>query len=96
MRRTNLEAAGDVLKRMLQETTIGSSMSQQEAVSLWPKVAGEAIARFTKNVSIYEGTLFVQLKSSIAGEEIRIRQQELIDKMNVAIGMKVVKEIRTR
>lgn len=43
MRRTNMEMAGDVLKQFLENTSIGSSMSQQEAIELWPKVAGEAI-----------------------------------------------------
>ncbi len=88
--------AGDVLKQFLQETSIGSSMSQQEAVNLWPQVAGAALTKYTKNVSIYNGTLFVQLKSSIAADAIRTQQQELIRKMNEAIGMEVVKEIKTR
>ena len=51
--------AGNVLKQFLESTTIGSNMSQQEAVLLWPKVAGEAIAKYTQNVSIYNGSLFV-------------------------------------
>lgn len=96
MRRTNMEMAGNVLKQLLESTSIGSSMSQQEAIVLWPKVAGEAIVRYTQNVSIYNGTLFVQLKSSIAAEAIRTQQQELIDKMNKELGVTVVKEIRTR
>lgn len=88
--------AGNVLKQFLEETTIGSSMSQQEAVVLWPKVAGDAIARYTKNVSIYNGTLFIQLKSSVAADAIRTQQQALIEKMNAELGANVVKEIRTR
>ena len=96
MKRTNMEMAGNVLKQFLESTTIGSNMSQQEAVLLWPKVAGEAIAKYTQNVSIYNGTLFVQLKSSIAADAIRTRQQELIEKMNQELGASIVKEIRTR
>lgn len=88
--------AGNVLKQFLESTTIGSNMSQQEAVVLWPKVAGEAIAKYTQNVSIYNGTLFVQLKSSIAADAIRTRQQELVEKMNQELGASIVKEIRTR
>ncbi|MBQ4034292.1 MAG: DUF721 domain-containing protein [Paludibacteraceae bacterium] len=96
MKRTNMEMAGNVLKQFLESTTIGSNMSQQEAVLLWPKVAGEAIAKYTQNVSIYNGTLFVQLKSSIAADAIRTRQQELVEKMNQELGASIVKEIRTR
>lgn len=96
MKRTNMEMAGNVLKQILESTTIGSNMSQQEAVLLWPKVAGEAIAKYTQNVSIYNGTLFVQLKSSIAADAIRTRQQELVEKMNQELGASIVKEIRTR
>ncbi len=96
MKRTNMEMAGNVLKQFLESTTIGSNMSQQEAVVLWPKVAGEAIAKYTQNVSIYNGTLFVQLKSSIAADAIRTRQQELVEKMNQELGASIVKEIRTR
>lgn len=91
-----MEMAGNVLKQFLESTTIGSNMSQQEAVLLWPKVAGEAIAKYTQNVSIYNGTLFVQLKSSIAADAIRTRQQELVEKMNQELGASIVKEIRTR
>ena len=96
MKRTNMEMAGNVLKQFLESTTIGSNMSQQEAVVLWPKVAGEAIAKYTQNVSIYNGTLFVQLRSSIAADAIRTRQQELVEKMNQELGASIVKEIRTR
>ncbi len=96
MKRTNMEMAGNVLKQFLESSTIGSNMSQQEAVVLWPKVAGEAIAKYTQNVSIYNGTLFVQLKSSIAADAIRTRQQELVEKMNQELGASIVKEIRTR
>lgn len=96
MRRSNMETAGNVLKDLLQNSPISSGMSQQDAINVWPKVAGEAIARYTKNVSIYNGTLFVQLKSSVAADAIRTQQAELIAKMNAELGMNVVKEIRTR
>ena len=44
MRRTNTEKAGEVLKRFLESNSIGSSMSQQEAIAIWPEVAGSTIA----------------------------------------------------
>ena len=95
MRRTNTEKAGEVLKRFLESNSIGSSMTQQEAIAIWPEVAGSTIARYTQNVSFYNGTLFVQLKSSVAADAVRTRQQELIDSSNKQLGMTVVKEIRT-
>ena len=57
-------------------------------------MAGEAIARYTTDVSIRNQTLFVHLRVPALRADLSMRRQEFVQKLNEYVGNQVIADIR--
>jgi predicted nucleic acid-binding Zn ribbon protein len=57
---------------------------------------GSGVGEYTRNVYLKRNVLYVQLSSSVLRAELQMNKQNLIDKLNEAAGMNVVKDIVLR
>lgn len=83
----------EVLFGIMREEKIGSQMLENRAVNLWQVIVGPTVGRVTKNVYIKNGTLYVQLTSSVVKQELIMLKSKIINKINEAVGTGVVKDI---
>ena len=67
---------------------------QKRLIDVWPKVAGPSVARFTRDVYIYNQVLVVHLTSPVLRVELGMRRQTYIDKLNHYVGATVITDIR--
>ena len=72
------------LKGKLDETTITQK---------WEEVVGVAMARYTKKVYVSKGTLFVEVTSSVARNELFMSRSVLIERLNSLTGNETIKDI---
>ncbi len=77
---------------------LGITKKMQQAVVLgsWSEIVGEHIARVTEAERIENGILFVKTLNAPWRNELTMRRLEILEKINNAVGAKVVKEIRFR
>ena len=61
---------------------------------LEPVVAGEAIARYTTDVNIYNQTLYVKLRIPALRADLSMRRQEYVNRLNEYVGNQVITDIR--
>ena len=84
----------DLIMRNLRAQGLETPLLQKRLVDAWPEVAGPAIARYTQETIIHNQTLFVRLSSPALRAELSMRRQELVNRLNEAVGSQVIADIR--
>ncbi len=93
MRRNNAEKIGDILQRFLRQESLESPLNEQRLLDAWPKVIGEGMARYTRQIYIKNQILYVQLSSSVLRQELMMGRELLVRKLNEMVGANVIYNI---
>ena len=88
------QAIHDLILRNLRAQALETPLLQKRLIEAWPVVAGEAIARYTTEVSIRNQTLFVRLRVPALRADLSMRRQEFVDLLNKYVGNQVIADIR--
>jgi predicted nucleic acid-binding Zn ribbon protein len=96
MKRSEFQSLGSAIREYLKEEKFDVKIAEIDAVNLWESIIGKQIARATSSIYIKDGTLYVQLKSSIVRNELFMIRNDIIQVMNQRIGRRVVKAIILR
>ena len=91
---TSIKTIGSALDELVKGLGIQKKLQEYDAVVYWEKVVGERIAQVATATRILQGVLFVHVKTSTWRNELTLRKKEIIDKLNVVIGINVVKDIK--
>jgi predicted nucleic acid-binding Zn ribbon protein len=67
---------------------------QKRLIEAWPIIAGEAVARYTTDVRIFNQTLFVRLRIPALRADLSMRRQEFVNRLNEYVGNQVITDIR--
>lgn len=88
------QAIRDLIMRNLRTQGLETPLLQKRLIEAWPVVAGEAIARYTTDVRIYNQTLFVRLSVPALRADLSMRRQEFVSRLNEYVGNQVIADIR--
>lgn len=88
------QAIKDLILYNLRAQGLETPLLQKRLIEAWPIVAGEAIARFTTDVKIYNQTLFVRLRVPALRADLSMRRQEFVNRLNKYVGNLVITDIR--
>jgi predicted nucleic acid-binding Zn ribbon protein len=91
---TSIKLIGSALDELVKGLGIQKKLQEYDAVVYWESVVGERIAQMTTATRILQGVLFVHVKTSTWRNELTLRKKEIIDKLNVVIGIDIVKDIK--
>ena len=94
MFRRDVKNIKDLVMQNLRENGLETPFLQKRLVDAWPEVAGPSVARFTREVSIYNQVLYVKLSSPVLRTELSMRRQTFIDKLNHIVGARIITDIR--
>ena len=94
MFRRDVKSIKDLVMSNLRENGLETPLLQKRLVDAWPEVAGPSVARFTREVSIYNQVLYVKLSSPVLRTELSMRRQSYIDKLNHVVGARIITDIR--
>ena len=90
------QAIRDLILRNLRAQGLETPLLQKRLIEAWPVVAGEAIARYTTEVSIRNQTLFVRLRVPALRADLSMRRQEFVQRLNEYVGNQVIADIQFR
>ena len=93
MKRTNSEAVGDLIRHFLRQQGLEAPLNEYRLIQGWEHVMGPVIARYTKDLSIRNQTLYVQLTSPVLRQELHMQRRELTARLNAYVGAQVVADI---
>lgn len=93
MRRTNSEAIGDILRQYLRQQGLESPLNEYRLIQGWSHVMGPIIARYTKDLTIHNQTLYIHISSPAVRQEILMQRKELTNRLNAYVGAQVITNI---
>lgn len=92
-RKGRITSLGQILHRLLRNWGVDGKIRERQAVELWSKVVGPPIAEKTEALRVEDGKVFVLVRSSSWKTELVFVKPEIIDRLNRAVGRKVIKDI---
>ncbi len=94
MRRKNVQNIRDVIQEIIgADNRLSTGLLETRVVQNWEKVLGPSVARSTRRVYLYQGTLFVELNSSVVRNELMLLRDRIVRSLNQSVGADVVKDI---
>ena len=84
----------DLILRNLRTQGLETPLLQKRLIDAWPTVMGDIIAGYTENVYIRNQTLFVHLTSPALRADLSMMRQNIVKKLNDAVGSQVIADVR--
>jgi hypothetical protein len=91
-----VRSIGAALPKALKSLGISRRTREAQALWLWPQVVGSHLAGETRALKLTGGTLLVTASSPALAHQLHLERGMLIDRLNEAIGVPAVREIRFR
>lgn len=97
MQKQHAKPLGDILEEFMnQNIGLKTQLAEHRAVRAWRSLLGEGVSAYTRKIYFQRGVLYVQLSSSVLRAELQMNKQNLIEKINEAAQLNVVKDIILR
>jgi predicted nucleic acid-binding Zn ribbon protein len=72
---------------------LDSRMQEMEILKVWSRCVGEGIAKFSAPVEMRKNKLFVRVENAVWRYELSIKKNEIIEKLNLSLKKKLIKDI---
>ena len=86
----------DAMKLFLQKSKLKQSMQALQIEELWEQIMGKTIAKYTEKIQIINQTLFISTQVAPLKNELLYQKEQIIERVNEAMGEKVIKDVVIR
>ena len=93
MRRSNTQSLSEVLRDYVKGTSIEKKLKEVDIVQSWEELLGKTIAHYTKNISLKNRILYLEINSSVVKNELFMMREEIRRKLNEKAGEELVNKI---
>lgn len=93
MKRTEALQVGDLLKAMMESDGSAADFDRQKLCYLWSEIVGPTVNRVTTRRFVENDTFHVYISSGPIKSELAYVTSALVDKLNEAVGRKIIKRI---
>ncbi|MCH5597737.1 DUF721 domain-containing protein [Niabella ginsengisoli] len=84
---------GEALQEFLKKSRIRGDIQALEIDAAWEKIMGKTVARYTDKLHIIGDKLFVYTTVAPLRHELIYQKEKIIERVNEALGGKVIKEV---
>lgn len=88
-----LYSMGDALKSFLNQSRIKGSIQAYQIEEVWESIMGKTIARYTESLRVINKTLFITTSVAPLKQELNFQKEKIKQRINEAVGEKIVEEI---
>ena len=88
------ESIGTLLAEYFRGTDAETALQERKIPTLWKEVLGVAVAQFTGDMEVKNGTLYVHIHSAALRQQLFEQRHTIIKKLNAAAKAKVLTDIR--
>ena len=92
--RKDMEKLDTAIKDFLINTGLENGVNQQKAVIIWPKIVGAKIAENTNAELVDFNVLTIKVKNSTWRNELYLKKDIILEKLNKELGPNTIKELR--
>ena len=83
----------DAINQFLQKSKLKSGIQAVRIEEVWEELMGKTIAKYTDKIQMINGTLFISTQVAPLKNELLYQKEQIITRINEAMGEKVVKEV---
>jgi predicted nucleic acid-binding Zn ribbon protein len=88
------KSLGDAIEELVAQLGIKKKLHEQDAFVVWGQAVGERIAKVATPTRMVRGTLIVSVRTGAWRNELSMRKQEIVQKLNELLGEEMVKDIK--
>ncbi|MEO7311473.1 MAG: DUF721 domain-containing protein [Chitinophagaceae bacterium] len=81
---------GDAMKAFLEKSRLKSGIKALQIEQVWAEVMGKTIAKYTDKLEIIKQTLFIYTSVGPLKNELFYQKEKIIERINEAMGEKVI------
>ena len=81
------------IKKFLEQSNIRSGVQALQIEEVWEQIMGKTIARYTDKLRIMNDTLFITTQVAPLKQELIFQKEKIIQRVNEALGQKVINKI---
>jgi predicted nucleic acid-binding Zn ribbon protein len=93
MRRSNTQSLAEALRDYISEMKMERKLKEVDVVQSWESLLGKTIARYTRNIYLSRGILYVEITSSVVKNELVMMREEIRKRMNNQAGEEMITKI---
>jgi hypothetical protein len=83
----------DAIQQFLQKSRLKSGIQALRIEDVWENVMGKTVAKYTDKIQIINHTLYIHSTVAPLKNELLYQKEKIIERVNEALGEKVVKEV---
>ena len=84
---------GDALKEFLKKSRLKGGIQALQIQDAWEQIMGKTIAKYTDKIEIINTTLFISSTVAPLKNELLYQKEKIIERVNEALGEKVINEV---
>ena len=84
------------LQQFLRQSRIKGNIQAMQIEEVWEELMGKTIARYTDSIQIVNQTLFISTSVAPLKNELLFQKEKIIQRVNEALGEKVIREVVIR
>lgn len=85
---------GTLIAEYLRGTEAETALLERKIPQVWGQVLGDVVARFTGEMEVKNGTLYVHIHSAALRQQLFEQRYTILKKLNEAVGANVLTDIR--
>ncbi len=85
-----------VIQGFIKANKLQSGLDKVDVKDAWAQMMGNGVNNYTTNVFIENGTLYVELSSSVLREELSYGKDKIMAMLNESVGKELIKKIILR
>ncbi len=83
----------EAVTQFLNQSKLKGSIQAFQIEDAWEKIMGKTIARYTDKIQIHGSTLYINTSVAPLKQELLFQKEKIIERVNEALGEKVVKDV---
>ena len=81
------------MQQFLKNSRLKQGIQSVQVEELWEQVMGKTIAKYTEKLEIKGNTLFITSQVAPLKNELLYQKEKIIERINEAMGEKLIKEV---
>ena len=94
MRRSKGQPIGEVIKELLKNYDITSKFNEVHVITLWDKLMGPSVTKYTVKIEVEKRILFVKLSNAALKQELSYAREKIKKMLNDEVGEEVLLDVR--
>jgi predicted nucleic acid-binding Zn ribbon protein len=86
----------DAMKQFLKQSRIKGAIQAFQIEEAWEEIMGKTIAKYTDKIHIHGQVLYITTSVAPLKNELMFQKEKIIERVNEALGEKVIKDVVIR